>query len=141
MNRREFCKSIIAGGVCGLGLSSESSEGDPGNDFIRVIKLGSDELPATEDDIQSLNVYLETHKEVPAVWHDLLVEVSHVNRMPKPGILVVRIGDENRPASKLDLEDAKSLLASDYMKKDLSIVTHHLFNVEWRFDQLVIMAG
>jgi very-short-patch-repair endonuclease/intein/homing endonuclease len=46
-------------------------------------------------------------------------------------IRVVKIGDENRPATDADLQDVQNQLSAVANDPNLTIVTHHAFDYEW----------
>jgi hypothetical protein len=50
---------------------------------------------------------------------------------PGPGIFLVRIGSDNRPARHEDIRDAQMSLQKAYDDPDLTIVTHHNFDAKW----------
>lgn len=129
MNRREFTRTALAG-IGGLFFTQKLEGSNHSEDRIRVICVGDDWNPATTEDIMKVMRYVEKHKEIP-VSGELLVREFSVNRSPKPGILVVRIGSDNRPAMGDDFESIRDQLDKVLGDPELTIITHHNFELEW----------
>lgn len=129
MNRRGFAGAALAG-LGGLIFSQKLEGSDSSKDIIWIIRVGDDDNPATTEDIASVMKYVEEHKEIPRDG-ELIVDELKINRSPNPGVLIIRIGSNDRPASWDDFEDIRNQLDKVYNDPDLTIITHHSFNAEW----------
>ncbi len=139
---------------------------------VRVFCLGSDNDPATSEDITAVQRWLAEHPNFSETIRKWGFDTSNRNmvcgRIPikrtgfdheyakvcstyKPdsiqcryyeverpgcGYLTIRIGSDNRPACEDDIKDvgrqlAKSIKDADDRISNLTIVTHHNFNMKW----------
>ncbi len=112
-------------------------------DFIKVIQVGSDASPATTTAIEQVRKIADAGDEIPSKINcggipgtnggnvTFPVKDFGVNCLPKPGVFLVRLGSDNRPTSRADIEEIQSLLSEGCNDEDLTIVTHHNFELEW----------
>jgi hypothetical protein len=128
---------------------------------IQVYCLGTDDNPVTSLDIQNVMHWIKenakkdkimlgrerdtgvtTYGRIPVYyefkpWSGVQnIHCRHcVIECPGHGFLQVRIGSDNRPAQKEDLEDIGRHLADVLTDPELSIVTHHNFEMSWHETQ------
>lgn len=97
---------------------------------IRVITVGTDDNPATEQDIIDIQNYLQNHDTLPDDWPQKW-GMYKVNRYPLPGTLVIKLGSSNRPPTPTDIHEVTEQLRQVIDDPCLTIVTHHCFKMEW----------
>lgn len=106
---------------------------------MKLICVGSDEQPATEEDIKTVMEYWEENKELPKNFPSPLRQFN-IKRSPLPGVLLVKLGSANRPASVEDMGDLQKQLADCAHDSELTLITHHCVSAEWVSEGVGLVA-
>ena len=147
ISRRAFGTGVMAGGL-GLLFPAKNAFSAEEKDILKIVRIGSDENPAGSIDIHRMRDHINQSKEIPSnikskrvYWQpgsgyyeediDLSVKVLQINRSPKPGFLLVKVGSQARPATSMDLKDIKEQLQKVHDDKNLTLVIHNNFEAEW----------
>ena len=97
---------------------------------IRVICIGDDNQPATTQEIEDVHEYVKNNNSFPINYH-LPISEYFVDRNPKPGFVLVKVGNTNKPATLSDIQSLEQELSNVVNDPKLIIVTHHTFDMEW----------
>jgi len=103
-----------------------------------LIRIGSDDI-ATVADLDNVIKYVQEHNSPPKDGEiigqsgfPIPINISKVNRSPTPGMLLVKVGNETRPASADDIKKIQQELC-DFLKdnNEATIVTYHNMEMKW----------
>ncbi len=100
---------------------------------LMIVKIGSDERPAANGDILSIQKQLTqvaNNPNLTIVTHHAF-EIEVVTKPSNEEILVVKVGNYERPASPDDIRNMQLLLAKVPSNKETTIVTHHAVKFEF----------
>jgi len=137
MDRRTFCKSVAASAALGLGASAPAGEEE--KTIVYMLHVGSQEKPATSEEIAKAHDFIVKHPDMhrddqaKQLAQELDMEVYWQKfNMSSKGFLMVNVGDAERPACQLDIDDVKNALAELAESKPPRImVTHHAVRAAW----------
>jgi hypothetical protein len=95
-----------------------------------LAKIGTNDLPATTDDINNLKALLEK-KERPNKVNGKPVVYTTVSSGEEPGFFLTVLGTDDRPATSQDIKDIQVQLNAINDQDELTIVTHPAFQMTW----------
>lgn len=140
MDRRGFIGATAAS-VATLFLPRTIGAHDGASRRIRVICVGDDDNLATSEDICEVQEAIRKHPEnfpepapgkyITYIWEGKLPVREFTVACDPPGVAIVRVGSDDRPASIADFQDIAGVLEQVINDPDLIIITHSGFELEW----------